>query len=163
MATETTRPDETTSHATALTKRILIVNNDPEIIRMLTECLRAFQHGHAYEIASAHNVRDALAILLRAGFGFDLILLEVHISWIWMGETPHWPGQGLDLLKEIRKRGVDVPVIMTCPPLEKKGMDEAQSAGAFAWLSGELGELERLVTLALSGPAQGSSKTTPPA
>src|SRR6266571_1373751 len=123
MATETMRPDETTSHATALTKRILIVNNDPEIIRMLTECLRAFQHGHAYEIASAHNVRDALAILLRAGFGFDLILLEVHISW----------------------------------------MGEAQSAGAFAWLSGELGELERLVTLALSGPAQGSSKTTPPA
>jgi len=86
MATETTRPDETTSHATALTKRILIVNNDPEIIRMLTECLRAFQHGHAYEIASAHNVRDALAILLRAGFGFDLILLEVHISW--SGRTP---------------------------------------------------------------------------
>jgi len=161
MATETMRPDETTSHATALTKRILIVNNDPEIIRMLTECLRAFQHGHAYEIASAHNVRDALAILLRAGFGFDLILLEVHISW--MGEPRDWPGHGLDLLKEIRKRGVDVPVIMTCPPLEKKGMDEAQSAGAFAWLSGELGELERLVTLALSGPAQGSSKTTPPA
>jgi len=140
-------------------KHILIVNYDRKIIRMLTECLRAFQHGHAYEIASAHNARDALAILLRAGFGFDLILLEVHISWIWMGETPHWPGQGLDLLKEIRKRGVDVPVIMTCP-LE---MDEAQSAGALASLRGDLGELERLVTLALSGPVQDSSKTTPPA
>src|SRR3989442_14726633 len=163
MATETTRPDETTSHATALTKRILIVNNDPEIIRMLTECLRAFQHGHAYEIASAHNVRDALVILLREGFGFDLILLEAHISWMGEREPFDFAGHGLDLLKEIRKRGVDVPVIMTCPPLEKRGMDEAQSAGAFAWLSGELGELERLVTLALSGPAQGSSKTTPPA
>jgi len=80
-----------------------------------------------------------------------------------VGEPRDWPGHGLDLLKEIRKRGVDVPVIMTCPPLEKKGMDEAQSAGALASLRGDLGELERLVTLALSGPVQDSSKTTPPA
>src|SRR5437016_12568480 len=105
MATETTRPDETTSPATALTKRILIVNNDPEIIRMLTECLRAFQHGHAYEIASAHNVRDALAILLQAGFGFDLILLEGQTSWL--GEPRYWARLGLVLLQEVRVSGLD--------------------------------------------------------
>src|SRR5712692_1641939 len=101
-----------------MTKRILIVDDDPKVINILTQFFQ-MQHGHAYEITSAGNVRDALAILLREGFGFDLILLEVDMSW--MGEPVRPPpprslpgSHGLDLLKEIRKRGMNVPVIMMC-------------------------------------------------
>src|SRR5712692_10998912 len=134
-----------------MTKRILIVDDEPKVINILTQFFQ-MQHGHAYEITSAGNVRDALAILLREGFGFDLILLEVDMSW--MGEPVRPPpprslpgSHGLDLLKEIRKRGMNVPVIMMCGIPTQDEMDEAQNAGAFAWLHKplELREMESLV------------------
>src|SRR2546422_3658432 len=68
-------------------KRVLIVEDEPAVIKGLTDCFQCFEHGHAYEITSAGSAREALAIAQREGFGFDLILLELHITWI--GEPFH--------------------------------------------------------------------------
>jgi DNA-binding response OmpR family regulator len=58
---------------------------------------------------------------------------------------------GLDLLRQVRGFGMNVPVIMMCPMPSRAEMDAAQSAGAFAWLDKpfNISQLEHLVVLAL--------------
>jgi len=139
-----------------MTKRVLIVDDEPAVIKGLTDCFQCFEHGHAYEITSAGSAREALAIAQREGFGFDLILLELHITWI--GEPFHqvWsPFHALDLLKQIRERGAKVPVIMMCGFDPDENEAEALAAGAFAYLQKpfDLRVLDPLVARALgSGP-----------
>ena len=41
---------------TKATKRILIVDDQPRVLDVLREILASFQHGHAYEIATARSV-----------------------------------------------------------------------------------------------------------
>ena len=80
-----------------MTKRVLIVDDEPELIALLKEIFARFQHGHTYEIVPAHSVADAWELLVRERF--DLILLDMVVP------TPGdpWPWiQGLDLLKRIR-------------------------------------------------------------
>ena len=79
-----------------MTKQVLIVDDDLNVVAMLREFFARFQHGHAYEITSAHSVVDAFDILL--GGAFDLILLDMVIP----GTGDRWK-QGLDLLKSVRR------------------------------------------------------------
>ena|SRR5437667_6122671 len=127
-------------------KRVLIVDDDLNVVAMLREFFARFKHGHAYEITSARSVADALDILLRGAF--DLILLDMVIP----GVGARWK-QGLDLLKRIRDLGVKVPVLMM------SGGGDAQKAdalieGAFGYLHKpfDLRELDRLVARAIGVP-----------
>ena len=60
---------------TMATKRILIVDDQAHVLDVLRDIIARFQHGHAYEITTAHSVADALDILQRERF--DLILLDM--------------------------------------------------------------------------------------
>jgi two-component system, NtrC family, response regulator HydG len=131
-----------------MTKRVLIVDDDPGMLSVLSDCVRGAEHGCVYEITSRESLTGALAILPRETF--DLIVLDLHMSWI--GQPVFHQGQGLDLLREIRKRGVTTPVIMKCAqPTTKAEMDAAQSAGAFGWLivPSKITEVHQLVARAL--------------
>src|SRR5262249_24224365 len=130
----------------AVTKRVLIVDDEPILIDLLREIFARFQHGHVYEITPAYTVVDAYDLLQREQF--DLVLLDMVVPM--MGDP--WPWiQGLDLLKRVRGLGVTAPISM------RSGAGTTER-GAGAMIEGPAGyphkpfdqrELNRLVTLAL--------------
>jgi two-component system alkaline phosphatase synthesis response regulator PhoP len=76
--------------------RILIVDDEPEMVRGLADNLRF----EGYETLAAENSREGLALALREVP--DLILLDVMMPQM----------SGWDLLRALRQKGLDVPVIM---------------------------------------------------
>src|SRR2546428_13764940 len=77
-----------------------MVDDEPAVIELLKEFFKQFEHGHAYEVAAAHDGTDATTALLRGQY--DLILLDMNMPR--MG--------GLELLKQIRGLGMKIPGIM---------------------------------------------------
>jgi len=75
---------------------ILIVDDEPEIVRGLEDNLRF----EGYTTRSAHNGTEALALATTEAP--DLILLDVMMPAM----------SGWDVCRELRRRGVDVPIIM---------------------------------------------------
>ena len=76
--------------------RILIIDDEPEMVRGLSDNLRF----EGYQILSATNGRDGLALALSDVP--DLILLDVM-----MPEMSGW-----DVCRELRRKDLDIPVIM---------------------------------------------------
>lgn len=76
--------------------RILIVDDEPEMVRGLEDNLRF----EGYQTLAAANGRDGLQLAL--GETPDLILLDVM-----MPELSGW-----DVLRTLRQKGLDIPVIM---------------------------------------------------
>jgi two-component system, OmpR family, phosphate regulon response regulator OmpR len=139
-----------TINTKATKRKILIVDDQPRVLDVLREILASFQHGHAYEIATARSVADALVILQRERF--DLILLDMVMPGI---GDPLLRRQGLDLLKRVRDLGVNAPVLMMSGDWDRRKEADALIQGAFGYLHKpfDLRELDRLVALALgSGP-----------
>jgi CheY-like chemotaxis protein len=58
-------------------KRVLIIDDEPNVVGVLQEFFARFQHGHAYDVVSAYSAVEALDILLRGAV--DLILLDLVI------------------------------------------------------------------------------------
>ena len=86
-------------------KRVLIVDDERNVVGVLREFFARFQHGHAYDVVSAYSAAEALDILLRDILlkkQFDLILLDMVLPRV----------GGLDLLKRIRDLGVNAPVLV---------------------------------------------------
>jgi DNA-binding response OmpR family regulator len=76
--------------------RILIVDDEPEIVRGLEDNLRF----EGYQTATAMDGREALVVAAREAP--DLILLDIMM-----------PGlSGWDVCRELRGKGIDVPIIM---------------------------------------------------
>jgi DNA-binding response OmpR family regulator len=76
--------------------RILIVDDEPEIVRGLEDNLRF----EGYQTFAAGDGGEALALAAREAP--DLILLDIMM-----------PGQsGWDVCRQLRARGIDVPIIM---------------------------------------------------
>jgi CheY-like chemotaxis protein len=114
-------------------KRILIVDDDPEVVEVLT---RFFERTPAdYEVQAVTNGEDALAaLLLRAP---DLVLLDINM-----------PGMsGLEVMKHIDRH---IAVIMITGNVDEAPA-EALKLGAFAYIPKpfDLAYVEQLVPLAL--------------
>src|SRR5512145_556192 len=76
--------------------RILIVDDEPAMVRGLDDNLRF----EGYQTLTAANGREGLELALREGP--DLVLLDVAM-----------PGMsGWDLLRTLRGKGIDIPVVM---------------------------------------------------
>ena len=129
-----------------MTKKVLIVDDEPPVVEVLKDFFRQFRHADTYETASAKDGAEALIVLLRGRF--DLILLDMHMPR--MG--------GLELLKQIRGLGVNVPVIMITANADTRAAAEALSGGVFAYIPKpfDIRHLDHLVALAVSS---GSSAT----
>jgi two-component system alkaline phosphatase synthesis response regulator PhoP len=76
--------------------RILIVDDEPEMVRGLEDNLRF----EGYQTLSASNGADGLALALREGP--DLVLLDIMMPRL----------SGWDVLRGLRAKQIDVPVIM---------------------------------------------------
>jgi DNA-binding response OmpR family regulator len=76
--------------------RVLIVDDEPEIVRGLEHNLRF----EGYETVSAQNGEDAVAVATREAP--DLILLDIMMPKL----------SGWDVCRALRGKGVDVPIIM---------------------------------------------------
>ncbi len=77
-------------------KRILLVEDEPGLVLTLRD--RLVREG--YSVEASPDGESGLA--RAAGEAFDLVLLDVMLPRV----------NGFDVLRELRKRGVDTPVIM---------------------------------------------------
>ncbi|HXU44334.1 MAG TPA: response regulator transcription factor [Thermoanaerobaculia bacterium] len=80
--------------------RILLVEDEPSLVLALTD--RLASEGYAVESATAGD--EALARAL--GEPFDLIVLDVMLPGLPPGQT------GFDVCRELRQRGLEVPILM---------------------------------------------------
>ena len=129
-----------------------MVDDEPAVIELLKEFFKQFQHGHAYEVAAAHDGADAAMALLRGQY--DLVLLDMNMPR--MG--------GLEFLKQIRGLGVRVPVIMVTGNQDVEAAAQALSGGVFAYVPKpfDFKQLDHLVALAVATrrPAAGDQPTS---
>jgi two-component system alkaline phosphatase synthesis response regulator PhoP len=80
----------------AAARRILLVEDEPSLVLTLTD--RLVSEG--YQVATAGTGEEGLALAL--GGSFDIILLDVML-----------PGRdGFEVCRELRARGVEVPIVM---------------------------------------------------
>ncbi|PYN84971.1 MAG: hypothetical protein DMD87_24805 [Candidatus Rokuibacteriota bacterium] len=123
-----------------VTKRVLIVDDEAPVVEVLKDFFRQFRHDNTYETESARDGAEALIVLLRGKF--DLILLDMHMPR--MG--------GLELLKQIRGLGVNVPIIMITANADTRAAAEALGGGVFAYIPKpfDIRHLDHLVALAVS-------------
>jgi len=143
---------DTASVKTSTTKRILIIDDQRNVLEVLREILVSFRHGHTYEVRTAQSVADAFDILEREHF--DLILLDMVMPGI---GDPSLRRQGLDVLKRIRQLGINAPVFMMSGDYESRKEADALTEGALAYLHKpfNLRELDRLVVRAIASVSAG--------
>ena len=122
------------------TKTVLIVEDEPAIVKMLKEALGLFRHDHAYKVESVGDGMAALAALKRDQF--DLILLDMYMPRM----------TGLELLEEMRRMKVQTAVLMLTGNDDARSAADALAGGIFAYIPKpfDLQHLEHLVSLAVS-------------
>jgi len=120
------------------TKRVLIVDDDLSIVRVLQDALGLFRHEHTYVVQTAADGAEGLAALERGQF--DLVLLDMYMPRM----------TGLELLTEMRRRGLQTPVLMLTGNEDSRSAASALASGIFAYVPKpfDLQQLEVLVSLA---------------
>lgn len=116
--------------------RILVADDDREFLRAVERIL--VQVG--YDVSTASNGAEAIAIL--EANSFDLIIADLRMP----------TADGLELLQDIRRRGLKVPVLLVTAFGEVESYLEAMTEGAFDYLTKPVAceELMRLVESALA-------------
>ena len=122
------------------TKRVLIVDDDASIVAVLQDALGLFRHEHDYTVEIARDGAEGLAALQRGPF--DLVLLDMYMPRM----------TGLELLTEMRRRGLQTPVLMLTGNEDNRSAADALAAGIFAYVPKpfDLQHLEMLISLAAS-------------
>jgi DNA-binding NtrC family response regulator len=116
------------SNREAMMSRILIIDDDVDFSRFLSEALKA----HAHRVDCALRVKQGLEIL--ADREFDVILLDNQL-----------PGlSGLEALEEFRKREIGIPVIMMTGQGTTDTVIKAYLLGAFDYVVKDI-DIEQLV------------------
>lgn len=123
-----------------VSKRVLIVDDEPVVTDVLQEFFKSFRHGYIYDVETASNGVDAYRSVLRARP--DLVLLDVNM-----------PGMdGLSLLKHLHAIDPELPVIMISAHQDSRAAAEAQMAGIFSYVPKpfDFRQLEHIVALVFS-------------
>lgn len=129
-------------------KRVLVVDDDPDILEALTLLLEA-----RYAVTSAGN--GALALELMARHAFDVVVLDLMLPVL----------DGTRVLAELRQRGNPVPVILISAHRDlEQQLPQHHALGAFASLRKpfDIRELERRLEEALNRGGQGGSSSALP-
>ncbi len=136
----------TLATAARVTKRVLIVDDDESIVRVLQDALGLFRHDHAYAIETAADGAEGLEAIERGRF--DLILLDLYMPKM----------TGLELLTEIHRRGLSTPVLMLTGNEDNQRAASALKSGIFAYVPKpfDLQQLEMLVSLATASRSAGA-------
>jgi len=111
--------------------RILIVDDEPEMVRGLEDNLRF----EGYQTLSATDGRHGLALALSEAP--DLVLLDIMM-----------PGMsGWDVCRELRAKGLDIPVIMLTARTEETDKIVGLSVGADDYVTKPFGMGELLARM----------------
>jgi EAL domain-containing protein (putative c-di-GMP-specific phosphodiesterase class I) len=123
-----TQPATTTAavsvHEVAIAPRkpepgaVLVVDDDPTLRRMLTRLLKRA----AFDVIDVDSGRAALAVL--GSRQFDVIVSDIHMP----------DGDGLDLLRSVRRIDLDIPVILMSGKPDIESAATALELGAFRYL-----------------------------
>lgn len=99
-------------------KRALIVDDTKNIRMLLTTCLEVM----GYEVVTANNGQEALDLFEHDMF--DLAFIDIKMSKI----------SGTEVLRKIRAKGIEVPVIIMTAFATVKNAVECTKLGAVAYL-----------------------------
>jgi CheY-like chemotaxis protein len=130
------------------TKAVLIVDDEPAIVRMLRDALGVFRHEHAYRVETAADGTDAVAALERDRF--DVVLLDMH-----MGRMG-----GLEVLEHMKRLRLRTPVLMLTGNHDAQASADALARGILAYVPKpfDLLHLEHLISLAVSVRADSAAR-----
>lgn len=128
-------------------RRLLIVDDEADVRKTLTDILRAMRYRDALEIEAVGDGRQGLEAMVRQRP--DMILLDLQMPRM----------DGLALLKRIREVDSRLPVIVISATQDNKMSSEALRNGAVAYLPKPFDprHVEMLVTTFLD-----STKPRPP-
>ena len=126
----------------AKTPRVLLVDDEPDILELLELALRKM----GLEVDKAGNVREALSRL--AAQRYELCLTDMRLP----------DGDGLQVVRHIAQHNLDVPVAVITAHGNMENAVAALKAGAFDYLSKpvSLDQLRTLVKSALKLPQSGA-------
>ena len=132
---------------TMATRRVLIVDDEAEVRKTLTDILRAMRYAEPLEVEEVSDGRGALDAVVRQRP--DLVLLDLQMPRM----------DGLALLKQIREVEPRLPIVVISATRENKTSSEALRNGAVAYLPKPFDprHVEMLVTTFLD-----STKPRPP-
>ena len=99
--------------------RILLID-DEETLRFT---FSGFLENAGYEVETAHDFESALSALKSREF--DLILADIVLA----------GASGMDLLREIKQRGIDAPVVMITGHPSLETASQAMRLGAFDYVA----------------------------
>lgn len=101
-----------------MSKRILVVDDDPDIRQVLQDRLNSY----GYHVETAINGREALDALKRNAF--DGMVLDIRMPEI----------DGIEVLRQTRKSHPALPVVMVTASTVRNSVIEAMGVGAQAYL-----------------------------
>jgi two-component system response regulator AtoC len=129
------------------TRRVLIVDDEADVRKTLTDILRAMRYAEPLEIEEVSDGLEGLDAMVRQRP--DLVLLDLQMPRM----------DGLALLKQIRDVEPRLPIIVISATREYKMSSEALRSGAVAYLPKPFDprHVEMLVTTFLD-----STKPRPP-
>jgi EAL domain-containing protein (putative c-di-GMP-specific phosphodiesterase class I)/signal transduction histidine kinase len=115
----------------ALQPRVLVVDDDADVRKMLVRVLRRA----AFEIVDVDSGRRALAELENGRF--DVVVSDVHMP----------DGDGLDVVRGVRRHDLDLPVILVSGKPDVHSAATALEYGAFRYITKpiEIESFERVV------------------
>jgi len=123
-----------------MAQRVLVVDDDPDLLDMITDILKSF--SRSINVTRASNGHSALEAIAREAF--DLVLLDVRMPVM----------DGIEALKRIKSLAPRLPVLMVTGG-DSASASEALRMGAFGYLPKpmNLRYVEHIVTLALGTEA----------
>jgi DNA-binding NtrC family response regulator len=113
------------------TARILIVDDDPYFLRVLSRILT----GENFQVKTAEGAVEAAQLLQQNAF--DLVISDLRLP----------DGDGLSILQEIRRSGSEMPVVILTAYGEVDSYLEAMNAGATEYLNKPVKSEELLVVV----------------
>jgi two-component system response regulator GlrR len=125
--------------------RILIVDDEPDVLALLAELVRSFGH----DAIAAPDAEAALSVV-RRGEAVDVVITDLRL-----------PGMnGIDLLSEIKRAIPSVPVIMLTAHCSVESFIQTQSRGIFEYINKPVraAELRRIVQAAIASPPDGAGR-----
>ena len=102
--------------------RVLVVDDEPTIIKMVATVLRALGIS---QIRAAADGQAALALFNDPEFPFDLVICD------WMMPAT----SGIEVLKEIRTQDTTIPFLMLTSNVTKEAIVEARDAGVSGYVA----------------------------
>ena len=131
-------------------QRILVTDDVPAVLRIAEYLLE----NEGYEVSLARDGREALEMLLAAekkGRAFDLLFTDLDMPRM----------SGTELMREMRKEGVSVPVVVFTGVGDEKLMDQCMALGCADYLlkPGGIREIPQCVRRVLEGARIKKRKT----